>query len=225
MDEALKRLTDLRCVPLSLRERVVDGVLLAALEGTEEKPFAAKDRMMIAKLLSFIVPAGVVTREMLEKGVIDVMMLFEDLKADYPRADKELAELVDMGLLMGTLKDAAFDGPPAHDVRARADHGYVPIGVIAAPVAAHVFGLSQASLRLAGALLPARVDEPYHDAAEGAPEAAGAAQLRVAAPEPDDAPPSRDSADFTPQPDSPAVEDVFGAKKKKPAREAVQEDE
>ena len=168
---------------MSLRERVVDALFMAALEGTEEKPFTTTDRMLIAKLLALAVPAGVVTREMLEKGVIDVMMFFDDIKSDYPRADKELAELCEMGLLKGTLKEAAFDGPPAHDATARAERGYVPIGVIAEPVARRMFGISQASLKLAGALLPKSEDEAYHDKSEGGVLAAasGGATLRPAA--------------------------------------------
>lgn len=88
-DEALRRLTDLRCNPMSLRERVVDGLLEAALEGNEEKAFSMSDRIYIGKLLAFLVPAGVVTREMLEKGVTDTMMYFDDLKIEYPKVRRE----------------------------------------------------------------------------------------------------------------------------------------
>jgi hypothetical protein len=96
------------------------------------------------------------------------------------------------GLLMGTLKDAAFDGPPAHDATARAKRGYIPIGLIAPAVAECISGISQASLKDAGKLLPKTDDEAYHNEDAAAPGASGAVHKvesvgAMTAPTPEDA--------------------------------------
>ena len=145
----MRRLTEIRCVPLSLRGRVVDGIFMAALEQTTNLP----ERMLVGKLLSSLVPAGIVTRAQLIAGVTEVMSSFAELKTDFPKADVQLADLCGLGLVQGTLKEAAFSpmGMPPHDAAACATFGYVPVGLIAAPVAERMSGVDT---KKAGLLLP-----------------------------------------------------------------------
>lgn len=129
--------------------------------------------------------------------------------------------MCEYGLLMGTLKDAAFDGPPAHDALARTKRGYIPIGLIAPAVAECISGISQASLKDAGKLLPKTDDEAYHNEDEAAPGASGAVHKvesvgAMTAPTPEDATPTAGGEDD---------EAVFVGKKKKKSQKAAAEEE
>jgi hypothetical protein len=195
MEEALRRFTEMRCVPMSLRERVVDGILLAALEQVPEVvannakfKSALTVYKSVGKCMSYLVPAGVVTRAQLEKGITDVMLLFNDLKTDFPKADQQLADMCTFGLVEGTLKADAKDnskpeaGLPTHDAQAWASAGYINIGRIAVPVALKMYGVDA---KKAGTLLPKEDDaseEPPAQAAAAASAPVVAAEAATPAP-------------------------------------------
>jgi len=199
--EALRRLCEMRCEPLALRGRCVEGVLMAATESEK-----MSERMQIAKLLLTLVPARVVTREMLVEGVAGVMAAFDDIRMDAPRAGSDLADVLSVGVVEGTMRNAAMGmvapTPPQRDfVHAPAvaqAQGYVPVGFLHPAVAALVNKLAGGKLdkviKLAGSKLPGAEEAPAPAAAvvppppvpAPAPAAAAAAGAPPAAAEGDD---------------------------------------
>ena len=186
--EALRRLCEMRCEPLTLRGRCVEGVLMAATESEK-----MSERMQIAKLLLTLVPARVVTREMLVEGVAGVMAAFDDIRMDAPRAGSDLADVLSVGVVEGTMRNAAMGmvapTPPQRDfVHAPAvaqAQGYVPVGFLHPAVAALVNKLAGGKLdkviKLAGSKLPGAEEAPA--TVVGAPPAPALERVWIAPPE------------------------------------------
>ena len=243
--EALRRLAELRCAPLSLRGHAVDEVLMAATESSK-----LGERMQVAKVLLTLVPAKVVTRDMLVAAVARVCASFDDIRVDAPRAGADLADVLATGVVEGTLRNPATGmvapTPPQRDfVHAAAvltAAGYVPVGFLHADIARDVNkssgGKLDKVLKDAGSKLPGYVapaaPAPKVVTAAPAPASAPVALPPAAAPAPAPAPaalPVPAAAATAPAPVAAAVEggeDAFVApttRKKKKAAVAVVEDE
>lgn len=174
--EALRRLTEMRVVPLSLRSFVVGAALQGALDST-----AFAERSRVGKLLAALVPAKVLTRAMLNEGVTAWMAGWADHKEDCPKIADMLSMVFGTGLLVGTLKEGMAAGGaggaaaalPPHDAEAIRAGGYVKVECIHPELAA-ALKLPAPQLRLAGTALPKRADEEEEAAPAPAPAAAAA---------------------------------------------------
>jgi hypothetical protein len=182
--EAVLRLGEMAARPLTLRVKAVEEVLRAATETGK-----LLERMQIAKVLLSLVPAKVVTRDMLIAAVTRISVLLDDLRMDAPKAASDLADVLATGLAEGTLKPNPTAGlissTPAitHTREAIAAGGYVPLAHIhkdlAKEIAKQLPGkLDLKALAQAGSKVPKpegeEEEQPQAGAGAGAGSGAGA---------------------------------------------------
>ena len=147
--EALRRLAGMNCNPVSLRTLAIEETILSATETDK-----LGERMQIAKVLLTLVPAKIVTRDMLITAVSTVCSLFEDIRVDAPKAGPQISEVLASGVIEGTIRNPTGGMvapiPPQRDyVHSSAvleKSGYVPIGYIHPDIAKEVNKLSGSKL-------------------------------------------------------------------------------
>jgi hypothetical protein len=177
--EAVLRLGEMAARPLTLRVKAVEEVLRAATETGK-----LLERMQIAKVLLSLVPAKVVTRDMLIAAVTRISVLLDDLRMDAPKAASDLADVLATGLAEGTLKPNPTAGlissTPAitHTREAIAAGGYVPLAHIhkdlAKEIAKQLPGkLDLKALAQAGSKVPKPEGEEEEQPQAGAGAGAG----------------------------------------------------
>jgi len=147
--EALRRLAVMNCNPVSLRTLAIEETILSATETDK-----LGERMQIAKVLLTLVPAKIVSRDMLITAVSTVCSLFEDIRVDAPKAGPQISEVLASGVIEGTIRNPTGGMvapiPPQRDyVHSSAvleKSGYVPIGYIHPDIAKEVNKLSGSKL-------------------------------------------------------------------------------
>ena len=147
--EALRRLSAMNCNPVSLRTIAVEETILSATETDK-----LGERMQIAKVLLTLVPAKIVTRDMLISAVSTVCSLFDDIRVDAPKAGPQISEVLASGIIEGTIRNPTTGMvapvPPQRDFVHSASviekSGYVPIGYIHPDIAKEANKLSGSKL-------------------------------------------------------------------------------
>ena len=139
----------MNCNPVSLRTLAIEETILSATETDK-----LGERMQIAKVLLTLVPAKIVSRDMLITAVSTVCSLFEDIRVDAPKAGPQISEVLASGVIEGTIRNPTGGMvapiPPQRDyVHSSAvleKSGYVPIGYIHPDIAKEVNKLSGSKL-------------------------------------------------------------------------------
>jgi len=147
--EALRRLSAMNCNPVSLRTIAVEETILSATETDK-----LGERMQIAKVLLTLVPAKIVTRDMLITAVSTVCSLFDDIRVDAPKAGPQISEVLASGIIEGTIRNPTSGmvapTPPqrdfVHSAAVIEKSGYVPIGFIHPDIAKEANKLSGSKL-------------------------------------------------------------------------------
>ena len=147
--EALRRLSAMNCNPVSLRTIAVEETILSATETDK-----LGERMQIAKVLLTLVPARIVTRDMLITAVSTVCSLFDDIRVDAPKAGPQISEVLASGIIEGTIRNPTSGmvapTPPqrdfVHSAAVIEKSGYVPIGFIHPDIAKEANKLSGSKL-------------------------------------------------------------------------------
>jgi hypothetical protein len=110
--------------------------------------------MQIAKVLLTLVPARIVTRDMLITAVSTVCSLFDDIRVDAPKAGPQISEVLASGIIEGTIRNPTSGmvapTPPqrdfVHSAAVIEKSGYVPIGFIHPDIAKEANKLSGSKL-------------------------------------------------------------------------------
>ena len=139
----------MNCNPVSLRTIAVEETILSATETDK-----LGERMQIAKVLLTLVPAKIVTRDMLITAVSTVCSLFDDIRVDAPKAGPQISEVLASGIIEGTIRNPTSGmvapTPPqrdfVHSAAVIEKSGYVPIGFIHPDIAKEANKLSGSKL-------------------------------------------------------------------------------
>ncbi len=177
--EALRRFGEIAARPLALRSHAVGEILAAAME-TEK----LGERMQLAKVALSLVPARVVSRQMLCDGIAAFSSAFDDLRLDAGKsAVSDVADVLSTGVVEGTLKSAGaglVTASPAlsHVPAAVEAAGYVPVDFVHKDIAREVNrqanGRLDRAMPRAGSKV-ARLDDGGGDAPAPAPAPAAPA--------------------------------------------------